>query len=312
MSVTKQEEHLASKTRPEEAPAPAYDAHSPAGPSSASTQRRVTSSADSPKLPTAENPFNFPSDSDSDSALPTYSEASASREPPIAIPQQSPTQSSPFLNAYAPALLGHGITHQAWTSFLDTISAFMTAKVGDRAINHAGDVANKIGQYPANYVKTVEASVKDVGSTISRRAKNKNYLGAVSAVIGGAITIPLGAVLGAVGTVCSFPIHAIAVVLSRPKTPAERAVAYVAVANHKWLNKRGLHATLVNTDQLSEVVGVSVKALLEASADGKDAGPLGPWSALRDCIAPLETEGPGVVDIGAETWWLVLVKAETA
>ncbi|KAI1027622.1 hypothetical protein LB504_011734 [Fusarium proliferatum] len=293
MSASKEAEHLANSAQPSD-PSPAYQAE--AGPSSANEPS-------SDKIPTAENPFNFPSAS----PLPSYSEASSAKEPPIAIPQESPTQTSPFLKAYAPALLGHGITKEAWGSFLDTISAFMTAKVGERAINHAGDVAKNIGQQPVNYVKNVQNHAKSVGKNIAANTKRGNILGAAVGVVGGAISIPLGAVFGAVGTVVSLPARTIAAATRKPKTAAERAVAYVVVANHDWLNKRGLHASLVNTEQLSEVVGVSVKALLEASAEGdKSAGPLGPLSALSDHIAHLEVNGPGVVDIGAETWWLVL------
>lgn len=187
----------------------------------------------------------------------------------------------------------------------------MTAKVGERAINHAGDVAKNIGQQPVNYVKNVQNHAKSVGKNIAANTKRGNILGAAAGVVGGAISIPLGAVFGAVGTVVSLPARTIAAATRKPKTAAERAVAYVVVANHDWLNKRGLHASLVNTEQLSEVVGVSVKALLEASSEGdKSAGPLGPLSALSDHIAHLEVNGPGVVDIGAETWWLVLVRIE--
>ncbi|KAF5604789.1 hypothetical protein FPCIR_641, partial [Fusarium pseudocircinatum] len=120
MSSSKEAEHLANSSQPSD-PSPAYQEE--AGPSSANNQS-------SDKIPTAENPFNFPSAS----PLPSYSEASSAQEPPIAIPQENPPQTSPFQKAYAPALLGHGITKEAWGSFLDTISAFMTAKVGERAI----------------------------------------------------------------------------------------------------------------------------------------------------------------------------------
>ncbi|KAF4949234.1 hypothetical protein FSARC_13540 [Fusarium sarcochroum] len=307
MSSSKEAEHLANRAQQPEEAAPAYDAE--AGPSSAPPQRQGSdpSAQDSKHLPTAENPFDFPSES----PLPTYSEASTSQQPPIAIPQESPTQTAPFLKAYAPALLGHGITKEAWTSFLDTTSAFMTAKVGSRAIDHAGDVAKSVGQQPVNYVKNVQNHTKSVGKNIVANAKKGNILGAAVGVVGGAISIPLGAVFGAVGTVVTLPGRTIAAATRKPKTPAERAVAYVAVANRDWFNKRGLHASLVYTDQLSEIVGVSVKALLEASAEGnKSAGPLGPISALSEHIAHLDVNGPGVVDIGAETWWLVLVRIE--
>ncbi|KAM0317297.1 hypothetical protein ACHAPQ_011069 [Fusarium lateritium] len=296
MSSSKEAEHLANQSQ-QQPPAPAY-------------QEEASSSTSSEKLPSAENPFNFPAES---SSLPTYSEASTSQRTPIAIPQESPTPTSPFLKAYAPALLGNGITKEAWTAFLDTISAFMTAKVGERAINHAGDVAKSVGQQPVNYVKNVGDHAKQVGKNIAANAKKGNIVGAAFGVIGGAISIPVGAALGAVGTVVGLPGRTIAAAVRKPKTPAERAVAYVTVANRDWFNKRGLHASLVNTEQLSEVVGVSVKALLEASSEGdKSAGPLGPMSALSEHIAHLEVNGPGVVDIGIESWWLVLVQIEAA
>ncbi|KAM0217018.1 hypothetical protein ACHAQD_007507 [Fusarium lateritium] len=294
MSSSKEAEHLANQSQ-QQPPAPAY--------------QEASSSTSSEKLPSAENPFNFPAES----SLPTYSEASTSQRTPIAIPQESPTPTSPFLKAYAPALLGNGITKEAWAAFLDTISAFMTAKVGERAINHAGDIAKSVGQQPVSYVKHVGDHAKQVGKNIAANAKKGNIFGAAFGVIGGAISIPVGAALGAVGTVVGLPGRTIAAAVRKPKTPAERAVAYVTVANRDWFNKRGLHASLVNTEQLSEVVGVSVKALLEASSEGdKSAGPLGPMSALSEHIAHLEVNGPGVVDIGIESWWLVLVQIEAA
>ena len=287
---------MANQAQSQQPPAPAY---SEAGPSH---------SQSNDKIPTAENPFDFP-----ESNLPTYSEASTSNQPPIAIPQEAPSQTSPFLKAYAPALLGHGITQEAWTSFLDTISAFMTAKVGERAVNHAGDIAKTVGQQPVSYVKGVGNHAKSVGKNIVNNTKKGNIIGAAAGVVGGAISIPLGAVFGAVGTIVGLPGRTIAAAVKKPQTPAERAVAYVAVANHDWLNKRGLHASIVTTEQLSEIVGVSVKALLEASAEGnKSEGSLGPLSALSDYTAHLEVKGPGVVDIGKETWWLTVVQIEAA
>ncbi|GKU10021.1 hypothetical protein FLAG1_11424 [Fusarium langsethiae] len=299
MSSSKEAEHIANQAQPQQGAAPAY---SEAGPPS------QTGPQSNDKLPTVEHPFDFP-----ETSLPTYSEVSTSKEAPIAIPQETPSQTSPFLKAYAPALLGHGITQEAWSSFLDTISAFMTAKVGEKAINHAGDVAKTMGQQPVSYVKGVGNHAKSVGKSIAANAKRGNILGAAFGVVGGAISIPVGAAFGAVGTIVGLPGRTIAAAVKKPKTPAERAVAYVSVANHDWLNKRGLHATLVNTEQLSEVVGVSVKALLEASSEGnKSAGPLGPMSSLSEHIAHLDVKGPGVVDIGTETWWLTVVQIETA
>nr|CEG04635.1 unnamed protein product [Fusarium clavum] len=296
MSSGKEAEHMANQAQPQQPPAPAYSEAGPSHPQS------------NDKIPTAENPFDFP-----ESNLPTYSEASTSNQPPIAIPQEAPSQTSPFLKAYAPALLGHGITQEAWASFLDTISAFMTAKVGERAINHAGDIAKTVGQQPVSYVKGVGNHAKSVGKNIVNNTKKGNIIGAAAGVVGGAISIPLGAVFGAVGTIVGLPGRTIAAAVKKPQTPAERAVAYVAVANHDWLNKRGLHASIVTTEQLSEIVGVSVKALLQASAErNKSEGSLGPLSALSEHTANLEVKGPGVVDIGKETWWLTVVQIEAA
>jgi hypothetical protein len=307
MSSEKEKEHLANKA-PEEGDAPpAYET------GESSSAREITSppaatgeSSKASMRPTADAPFNFPSDD----PLPTYSEASSSKQPPIAIPQESPTPTAPFLNAYPPALLSHGITQEAWSSFLDTMSAFLTAKVGERAINHAGDIAKNVGQRPTSFVKNVVSHTKSVGKNIGDNAKRGNIIGAAFGVIGGVISIPVGAALGAVGTVVSLPAHTIAAVTRKPKTPAERAVAYVTVANKDWFNKRGLHASLVNTDQLSEVLGVSVKAVLEASTGDKSGGAEGQLSALREHIAHLEIQGPGVIDLADATTWLVVVRIE--
>ncbi|KAF4415096.1 hypothetical protein FACUT_13682, partial [Fusarium acutatum] len=76
MSSSKEAEHLANSSQPSD-PSPAYQEE--AGPSSANEPS-------SDKIPTAENPFNFPSAS----PLPSYSEASSAQEPPIAIPQENP------------------------------------------------------------------------------------------------------------------------------------------------------------------------------------------------------------------------------
>ncbi|KAM6535937.1 hypothetical protein FALCPG4_005462 [Fusarium falciforme] len=309
MSSEKEREHLANKA-PEEGDAPpAYETGEPSSAREIVSPPPPAAAGESSKAamrPTADAPFNFPEDG----PLPTYSEASSSKQPPIAIPQESPTPTAPFLNAYPPALLSHGITQEAWSSFLDTMSAFLTAKVGERAINHAGDIAKKVGQRPTSYVKNVVSHTKSVGKNIGDNAKRGNIIGAAFGVIGGAISIPVGAALGAVGTVVSLPAHTIAAVTRKPKTPAERAVAYVTVANKDWFNKRGLHASLVNTEQLSEVLGVSVKAVLEASTGDKSGGAEGQLSALREHIAHLEIQGPGVIDLADATTWLVVVRIE--
>ncbi|KAF4980552.1 hypothetical protein FZEAL_3487 [Fusarium zealandicum] len=318
MSSQKEAEHLANTAPVEESEGPpAYETASPGPSAAAAAQPRddnaspenagESSKAPDSAHPTAEAPFDFPS---SDAPLPSYSEASSSSQAPITIPQTNPAPTAPFLNAYAPSLLSYGITQEAWSSFLDTVSAFLTAKVSGRAVSHAGDMAKKIGEHPTSFIKNVVSHTKKVGKEIGDNAKRGNIIGAAFGVIGGAITIPVTAALGATGTIVTLPIHTIAVVTRKPKTPAQRAVAYITVANKDWFNKRGLHASLVNTEQLSEVVGTSVKDLLKGASEGKGSEAEGPLGALKNHIAHLEIQPPGIVDLGADTIWLVLVRIE--
>ncbi|KAG5913118.1 hypothetical protein E4U42_001447, partial [Claviceps africana] len=143
-----------------------------AGPATRSTNTRCSAAEHIPShdepagasrggMPTLDSPFTFPT---SDlPPLPPYSvdakaeaeagpgpgpSSSSSSEKPMAIPQLAPDSASPFLPAYPPGLLAHGITQQAWRSFLDTLSAFLTAKVSDRAVAHAGDLAKSLGEPP--------------------------------------------------------------------------------------------------------------------------------------------------------------------
>ncbi|KAM5347318.1 hypothetical protein ACJ41O_010323 [Fusarium nematophilum] len=309
MASEKEQEHLANKAPAADTePPPAYETGDP-GPSS------IPPPADphppsKQTGPTAESPFNFPSDA----PLPSYAEASSSssKQPPIAIPQANPTATAPFLNAYAPCLLSYGITQQAWSSFLDTLSAFLTAKVSARAISHAGDVAKKVGETPTYAIKNVVTHAKDVGKEIRTDAKKGDIVSAAVGVIGGAISIPITAAMGIVQSAVTLPGHTVAAAVGKPKTPRQRCTAYLAVANKDWFSKRGLHASLATTDELSQVVGSSITAVLEAGKGKgtKLGGAEGQLSALEDHIARLEIQAPDVVDLGAETLWLVVVPVE--
>ena len=74
--------------------------------------------------PTVSSPFNFPR-----TECPPYSAGTSSAQRPFAIPQQWPEPAAPFLSAYPAGLLNFGITAPSWHSFLDTMSAFLTARV---------------------------------------------------------------------------------------------------------------------------------------------------------------------------------------
>ncbi|KAH8745696.1 hypothetical protein F5883DRAFT_634056 [Diaporthe sp. PMI_573] len=169
--------------------------------------------------PTAESPFNFPSDVPAAPA-PTYLTASplttsAGLQRPIAIPQITLDKTAPFLDAYVPPLLQYGITPLSWRSFLSTMSAFLAAKVSEKALSHAVDM----GRYVVY---------------------NGNFVGAAFGVVGGAISLPIVTAACAVGAVASLPGVAIGAVTQKPQTPRERAAAYVAAATRRWLEARGL------------------------------------------------------------------------
>ena len=143
---------------------PAYEAE--AGPSTV-TQLSISHSE---TRPTTESPFTFPINA----PLPPYSASSSNRRP-IAVPQAAPIPASPLLSAYPPALLHYGIPKKTWLSFLETISAFLTAKVSRRALNHAADMAKQVGDGPNRLFKNLVSHTKDVGSCFRRYRRRSHH-----------------------------------------------------------------------------------------------------------------------------------------
>lgn len=296
---------------------PAYDeprdARAGAGPSTATggldhraTEEELTGSA-SQAVPTVESPFNFPSQA---ALPPAYSEASDRiAERPIAIPQVSALAMSPFLPAYAPLLLRYGVAEQSFRAFLDTISAFLTAKVSDRALRHAGDMAKSIGKHPTGAMKGVLMHAKAVSKDVSKNAKRGNVVGAALGVVGGTVTIPLFTVGGLISSAASLPGLTLAAMVSKPKTPRQRAEAYITVANDKWFAARGLFAMLLDLHELAQVLNVPVSIITEAAQNGGDGSAGGQLRTLEPHIEPLEVRGPAALDLGNQTLWLVLTKA---
>ena len=146
-----------------------------------------TGSTSTPLGPTVSSPFNFPTQD----LPPDYTPAPSSYRT-IAIPQNSPGPASPFLAAYPPSLLSHGITPEAWYSFVDTISAFLSARVSKRAISNAVDVATSIGKMPQKFGQDTVNHVKSVGKNIGKNAKRGNVIGVVGGVVGGTIGLTVG------------------------------------------------------------------------------------------------------------------------
>lgn len=278
-------------------PAPAYDESDTAG------------------IPSITAPFHFPAESE----LPPYSAAAeasssapggSSSSPhmkPIAIPQAQPDPTAAFVTAYAPTLLNYGITEETWRPFLETVSAFLTAKVSDKAVSHAADVARSIGDAPKSFGKHVGSHVKSVGKNIATQAKKGNIIGAAFGVVGGAISIPVSTTLTAVGTVLSMPGHTVGALTKKPQTPYQRAVAYVSVANKKWLEVRGLRALVMPTAELAQYLDVSSATFLESTHEDTGFDAANQLRSLEAYISALVVEEKAKLDLGVETLWLVLV-----
>lgn len=298
--------------RDESDPLPAYEEVTP-GP----LTRRSAATPGSPaavpsKGPTVESPFDFPADI----PAPAYAEASSSsashhNRRPIAIPQVSPDATAPFVAAYAPSLLGHGIPPESWAAFVDTMSAFLTARVSDRAVSHAADVARRVGRGPAQYGRNMAEHAKSVGRNIGHNAKRGNILGAAMGVVGGVVSLPVHAAVGAVGAVVGLPGSAVAAASKKPKTPRERAEVYAAAANEGWLRARGLRVRLVDSKQLARLIGLSGDAdeLLAPAFASKETTADHQLRALASWIEELELAIPeGNLRLAEATLWLVITR----
>ncbi|KAM3509584.1 hypothetical protein MY11210_006274 [Beauveria gryllotalpidicola] len=285
-------------------------------------------------MPSVDDPFNFPTDE----ALPVYSAhptdaavppafadgagpSTAAPPPPppgasparpslkpIAIPQVVPDASSPFVTAYPPCLLARGITEQSWISFLDTVSAFLTAKVGDRAVSHAGDMAKHFAQDSMNFGKSIASHSKTLGKDIARYAKRGNIFGVAATLVHGAVSLPVMTALGAVDTATRLPGAAVGAIAKKPKTPADRVNAYNVVVNKKWLHQRHLHIQLVDTPGLAHVLQLPTAQLLAVARSGKEGSASGMLQALDLHIEPLKVSAETSLGLSDKSLWLVLVE----
>ncbi|KAI0026252.1 hypothetical protein F4780DRAFT_785420 [Xylariomycetidae sp. FL0641] len=310
------ESHRRPERQEEDTP-PAYEQFE-RGPSTASnadappaTPESTPSKPTQASGPSIDSPFNFP-------APPAYAapesgaaSPSAARLPvlqrPIAIPQRRADAASPLLPAYAPALLRAGIPAASFHAFQQTVSAFLSATVPARALAHAGDMARTVGAAPASFGRATADHVKQEGRAIGASAKRGNVLGAAADTLGAAIRIPVGTALRAVAAVVQTPASVVAAAASRPRTPRQRAEAYVAVADRDWFAPRGLRARILDTQGLAGVLGLRPHAVVEDMRAAAKGGPETQMQMLGTGVEPLEfadTQQP--VDVGLRTLWLVV------
>jgi hypothetical protein len=265
--------------------------------------------------PTADSPFDFPTNEpppafiSSISSTPQAGRSQLNR--PIAIPQIAPNKTEPFLNSYAQLLLEYGITPESWRAFLSTMSAFLAAKVSEQAIAHAADMGRHVTNVPKRFGKETIGLAKEIGGGIRDSAREGNYLGAAAGTVIGAIRLPVGTALRAAGAAISLPFAAIGAVTHRPQTPRERAAAYAAAANKKWLSQRGLQVKLVDTVELAGILGLSATRLLDIAESGIDRSATGQIEALREYICGLETFEGSRLQLGSNTLWLLIDREDS-
>lgn len=191
---------------------------------------------------------------------------------------------------------------------MDTVSAFLTAKVGDRAVSHAGDMAKHFAQDSTNFGKSIASHSKTLGKDIAKHAKRGNIFGLAATLIHGAVSLPVMTALGAVDTATRLPGAAVGAITKKPKTPAERVNAYNVVANKKWLHQRGLHIQLVDTPGLAHVLQLPTAQLLAVARSGKEGSASGMLQALDLHIERLKVPAETSLGLSDKSLWLVLVE----
>ncbi|KAI0514865.1 hypothetical protein F5B22DRAFT_223479 [Xylaria bambusicola] len=306
--------------------------------STSTASKRTEDDAGAWTRPTVESPFNFPpasapgpSYSDLPEVVPTpgSSSSSSSNSPPpvfLAIPQVAPKPTSPFPLVYSRALLlRRGIPQETFTSFLTTLSAFLTATVSERALKHAVDVGRSLNSIPKKFSEDTLTHVKDVGRHVGSQAKKGKFVSAGIGVLAGAVSIPLATSIRAVGAAVQIPAAVSGSLAKKPLSPRERADAYLAIADKDWFNVRGLTASLCGTAELLQMLDARhgdgsgsskneavVRQLVDLARQTSKGGPDDQFRALQNRfgLAPLEiVEGTVTsLDIGVGTLWLVLTE----
>lgn len=261
-----------------------------------------------PSVPTVSEPFNFPTSAPIPARSPDQPRLAAnSKVGLIVIPQRSPDPKSPFIAAYPPSLLAYGITDRTWVSFLDTMSAFLAAKVSDRALSHAATMARRFGEKPMDVGKRIQSHGKSIGQAIVDHGRRGHIISAGLDVVRGIVSLPLMAASGIVHTGLSLPGTTVSAVLEKPQTPLQRAAAYALTANEKWLRPRGLEVGLAETDKVAELTGMSTYELLERAAQVSTHDAQAVMKALEGRLATLQVHAGETLELGRQNIWLVLV-----
>ena len=278
-------------------------------------------------LPTPEAPFNFPSldpartsptwpslphaiasiggAAKSDTKGDTKGDIKKQRPRPVAIPQIKSRRGAlaPLLDSYPPALVQYGIATDSWRAFLNTMSAVLSASMPKQVLAHLG---SQVAGVPLRFGRDTMDHVYTERDNVYGSVMNGDYFGALRGIVGGAIRLPIHSSLRAVDAAVSMPGVVLGAANQPPQTPKERAVAYAAATNERWLRVRGLRASLVDTTELEKVVGLPRGKLLELVNGSSDRSAAGQLATLQEYITKLEVLRRGRLNLNDKTLWLVV------
>jgi hypothetical protein len=258
--------------------------------------------------PTIDAPFEFVEVEAPGFVISECSDDEPEQPRPIGIPQTEPQATSLFVDGYPQSLRKYGIGEETWASFVDTVSAFLEASVSENAVKHAVDMATRIGKRPAKLASNVFTRTRSIGQEIGQSAKQGHLFGVATGIIKGAVSIPLNLTMSTATAVLGLPISTAIALTRRPPTARERAAAYLAVANEQWLVPQKLFATIADTEELGQWLGVPISSLpiVEETDDNGIRTEEIQYSILQSHVETLESKKRTLRDIGIGTLWLVV------
>ncbi|KAI9155480.1 Short-chain dehydrogenase/reductase ABA4 [Paramyrothecium foliicola] len=262
--------------------------------------------------PTVKEPFNFVTSDAADFTVEECSDDELDDLKLIAIPQTKPLATSPFQSGYPTSLLDHGISKETWSAFVETVSGFLEATVSEQDVSRAMDIATKLTERPKKLATNVVNRTTRIGQEISDSAKRGNIVGVTAGVIKGVVSLPVNLVVSTTSAVLGLPLAAVAP-SKEPPTARQRATAYVAVANEKWLTPRGLFAGITDMKQLGDLLGKPISGLpvVEEENDDGTKTEETQFNVLNENIEDLETSEKSSAEIGPDTLWRLSVSLDT-
>lgn len=227
--------------------------------------------------------------------------------PLIAVPQVYPNTSSSFVPAYPPALLSHGVTEQSWRFFLENTSNILAHKLPRRIILHGRDMAGTAATTTVDLVKGMCSNpFKGAGKYWAEEARAGRAASATFALAYEVLCLPLPYI--SVWAIIPVVIGAVTII-TPPLRRCERAAAYAAAINKKWLHCRGLQAQLMTSGEVAALTGISACEMYSARQCNN-------WSASEQIelaesrFEPLVLYKDCTLITSDKTLWLVILRGK--